>query len=105
MFTENSHLEEAEFAAFEEGSPDTPGRAKVLNHLANCSPCRRRLLNSVINKGSELLKARPPMGSIDGCPDPQEWLRLAAGLVGSDPSRILLQHAIACDACGALLKE
>jgi CHAT domain-containing protein len=105
MFTENSHLEEVELAAVADGIPDIPERAKVFNHLANCSPCRRRLLKTVIDKGGEFLKARPPMGSIDGCPDPQEWLRLAAGLVRSDSSRILLQHAVACDACGELLKE
>src|SRR5262245_52740175 len=104
-FTENSHLEEVELAAVAEGNFEIPGRTNVFNHVANCSPCRRRLLKTIINKGGELLKARPPMESTGECPAPQEWLRLAAGLVQSDPARSLMQHAIACDSCGALLKE
>jgi CHAT domain-containing protein len=74
-------------------------------HVSECPDCRRQL-DGVIAVNTKLtsLQVHSPASRADLCPDDQEWISVAAGLVNESMSRQMLEHAASCDHCGPLLR-
>lgn len=103
----HEHLsgEEIQHLASLAGDAAADGQEDLMRHLDLCLECRLRMLE-IAPKG-ERPGEMTPSGSDDsptGCPPDTKWLELAAGLLTSQESTPLLEHASGCMRCGQLLK-
>src|SRR5262245_57149078 len=105
MSTNSPHLLETEIKAFVAGVLPDAARQQIARHLTECAICRRVILGIVMDSEGKFLMARGQSRVSPGCPEPDEWTRLAAGIVSEDRARALLEHVADCDFCGVLLKE
>jgi hypothetical protein len=78
--------------------------AKWREHIETCERCAL-VMERYRLAGERLLKL--PMRGEPGhdCPDARRWAEFAAGLTDEAESAKLLDHAVACDACGEVLKS
>ncbi len=73
-------------------------------HVESCQDCDRKLqMHRSVQKA---ISWRASGNSAKGlnCSDQNDWIRIAAGLVGETEARERLKHAAQCEHCGPLLK-
>jgi CHAT domain-containing protein/tetratricopeptide (TPR) repeat protein len=100
-------IEELEqLANLAEAPPAVADLEPARQHLAECAHCQRQVeLLQQTDRSLHALRTSVPASRTAACPDEQEWLRLAAGLLRSDEQQARLGHAATCDHCGSLLRQ
>ena len=101
MFQESDHLTPDEIEAAYEG--ESGGRIGA--HLRDCAHCRTRVEERRSWGGKmQSLQDSGPFAALAECPSLDALAQLAAGLDVSDAERIV-EHAIKCERCAAILKS
>ncbi len=87
---------------------ESGGRAGITaereKHARSCEICGRVIaLHQELNSQLSRMAGGPRRANERGCPPPEEWASLAAGLLTTERREAMLDHAADCDGCGALL--
>src|SRR5438105_3024910 len=106
MGTKDWHLGSTEAQAIVAGELEGTEAHEIIGHLGSCGQCRRAVIVAALSTGGELLKVRrPPFNPSGTCPEREDLLGVAAGVIDETRAKDLLQHAATCDSCGQFLKE
>jgi tetratricopeptide (TPR) repeat protein len=101
---ETPHLTEADFGLVLDAG-DTSATTPLKQHLNGCSECRNRMARyQSVGESFRSLRANRGARTGAGCPEPEVWFRIAAGIEPDTARDASLDHAAGCDTCGALLK-
>lgn len=100
----NDHLSEDELNGYAEGDADLV--ARLTAHLEVCPPCQA-LANEYRRQQRGLnsfwIKEMHSPGS--DCPDPNDWWKVARGLISREDAGSRLAHAASCGHCGRILRQ
>ena len=84
-----------------------PGRLEeARRHLETCKECQ--LLVAVQKEGDRILrgvKGQFPPSALSSCPPSTKLYELSAGLLPEEASEVLIEHALDCRKCGAILRQ
>ena len=100
----NSHLSDDELHGYAEGDLDLATRLTA--HLQACPPCRA-LADEYVRQQRRLnaLGSSETLSSGSHCPDPNDWWKLARGLISGEDASSRLAHAAGCGHCGRILRQ
>ena len=110
---DDQHLRTEEITFLAEGlvhrDPETPERVDpswAAAHVAQCAPCAALVESYRDTEGTlRVIRSEYSHPPAPECPAERSWHELAAGLVAGASAENLVQHAIACDHCGPLLRQ
>ncbi|MBI3681956.1 MAG: hypothetical protein HY235_16360 [Acidobacteria bacterium] len=105
MNAPNKHLTPDEIAAVLGAGGGAAIPVEREQHLRSCEACERLLAtHSKEQSRLDCIRGAPRKGPGPDCPPAVEWASLVGGLLKPERRDALLEHASACDSCGAMLR-